>query len=121
MIPAATGGSFNNFLDALDFSYCSYGGGDDYSEDAHYPDHGNRGGYDGPTCGTAKPTHVISTSYGYNEADLSPAYAARQCYEYGTCFFFLVMCSCTNMIIGSETWFDGRDGHILIRRQRSRR
>lgn len=38
----------------------------------------------GPTnCGTAKLAHVISTSYGYNEADLTPAYTARQCAEYG--------------------------------------
>jgi tripeptidyl-peptidase-1 len=29
-----------------------------------------------------KPAHVISTSYGYNEADLSRAYTARQCSEY---------------------------------------
>lgn len=33
-------------------------------------------------CGTVKPANVISTSYGYNEADLSPAYTARQCAEY---------------------------------------
>ena len=25
-------------------------------------------------CGTYKPTNVISTSYGYNEADLTPFY-----------------------------------------------
>ena len=28
------------------------------------------------------PTYVISTSYSYNEADLSPSYAERQCTEY---------------------------------------
>lgn len=33
-------------------------------------------------CGTVKPTNVISTSYGYNEADLNPTYTARQCAEY---------------------------------------
>ncbi|KAF5364916.1 hypothetical protein D9758_008161 [Tetrapyrgos nigripes] len=78
------GGSFNNFLDALDFSYCSYDGGDDPSQDEPYPD-GDLGGlaYTGPqACGTLKPTYVISTSYGYNEADLSEAYARRQCFEY---------------------------------------
>lgn len=36
----------------------------------------------GKDCGTVKPANVISTSYGYNEADLTPAYAARQCAEY---------------------------------------
>lgn len=29
-----------------------------------------------------KPTYVISTSYGYNEAELPPFYAERQCAEY---------------------------------------
>jgi subtilase family serine protease len=33
-------------------------------------------------CGTFTPAKVISTSYGYNEADLTPAYTSRQCTEY---------------------------------------
>jgi tripeptidyl-peptidase I len=47
--------------------------------DPSYPD-----AYSGGTkaCGTITPASVISTSYGYNEADLSPAYATRQCNEY---------------------------------------
>ncbi|KAH7872247.1 subtilisin-like protein [Lentinula edodes] len=74
--------SFNNFLDALDGSYCTYEGGDDPTVDAIYPDT-QAGGYDGPSaCGTTKPAAVISTSYGYNEADLTPFYATRQCNEY---------------------------------------
>ena len=32
------GASFNNFLDAIDGSYCTFEGGDDPSEDATYPD-----------------------------------------------------------------------------------
>ncbi|KAF8444923.1 peptidase S8/S53 domain-containing protein [Boletus edulis BED1] len=76
------GASFNNFLDALDGSYCYYEGGDDPNQDAVYPDP-NQGGYTGPeACGTVTPANVISTSYGYNEADLSPGYTARQCSEY---------------------------------------
>ncbi|KAF8134388.1 peptidase S8/S53 domain-containing protein [Boletus edulis] len=76
------GASFNNFLDALDGSYCYYEGGDDPSQDSTYPDP-NQGGYKGPeACGTATPANVISTSYGYNEADLTPFYTARQCSEY---------------------------------------
>ncbi|KIJ66024.1 hypothetical protein HYDPIDRAFT_87864 [Hydnomerulius pinastri MD-312] len=76
------GASFNNFLDALDGSYCTYDGGDDPTQDAVYPDPYG-GGYEGPeACGTAKPTNVISTSYSYNEADLTPFYTARQCAEY---------------------------------------
>ncbi|KAH7883232.1 peptidase S8/S53 domain-containing protein [Phlebopus sp. FC_14] len=76
------GASFNNFLDALDGSYCTFEGGDDPTQDATYPDTAT-GGYDGPeACGTATPTYVISTSYSYNEADLTPFYTARQCAEY---------------------------------------
>lgn len=33
-------------------------------------------------CGTVKPAYIISTSYGYDEADLTPFYTARQCAEY---------------------------------------
>ncbi|KAG9312226.1 peptidase S8/S53 domain-containing protein [Chiua virens] len=77
------GGSFNNFLDAFDGSYCTFEGGDDPTEDGVYPDN-QPGGYTGPeTCGTIKPANVLSTSYAYSEADLTPAYASRQCAEYG--------------------------------------
>jgi tripeptidyl-peptidase-1 len=95
------GASFNNFLDALDGSYCNFEGGDDPTQDAIYPDT-QPGGFTGMSppllasspaqqdnsfsgkeqCGTTKPTHVISTSYAYNEADLTPFYTARQCAEY---------------------------------------
>ena len=72
------GASFNDLLDALDSNYC---GGDDPTQDAIYPD--PFGGYQGPkACGTVKPAYVISTSYAYNEADLTPFYTARQCNEY---------------------------------------
>ncbi|CAL1709472.1 unnamed protein product [Somion occarium] len=76
------GASFNNFLDALDASFCTFEGGNDISQDGIYPD--PFGGYQGPEdCGKVKkPANVISTSYGYNEADLTPAYTARQCAEY---------------------------------------
>lgn len=75
------GASFNNLLDALDASYCTYEGGDDPTEDGIYPD--PYGGYEGPeACGTVTPAHIISTSYSYNEADLTPFYMERQCSEY---------------------------------------
>jgi tripeptidyl-peptidase I len=32
------GASFNNFLDAIDGSYCTYDGGDDPTQDGIYPD-----------------------------------------------------------------------------------
>lgn len=81
---AVEGASFNNFLDALDGSYCTYLGGDDPTQDAAYPDPNNAAGaYKGPeACGGFAATKVISTSYGYNEADLTPFYENRQCYEY---------------------------------------
>ncbi|OBZ66378.1 Aorsin [Grifola frondosa] len=73
--------SFNNFLDAIDGSYCTFEGGDDPSFDAIFPDPAP-GGYKSKDCGTAKPAYVISTSYGYDEAQLTPAYVQRQCTEY---------------------------------------
>ncbi|KAG9312229.1 peptidase S8/S53 domain-containing protein [Chiua virens] len=77
------GGSFNNFLDALDSFYCTFEGGDDPTQDTIYPDK-QPGGYSGPkACGTVKPANVISTSYSDDEADLTLAYASRQCTEYG--------------------------------------
>lgn len=92
------GASFNNFLDAIDGSYCTFEGGDDPTQyelsntllrvltngslrDGIYPDP-LPGGYKSQDCGTYEPTSVISTSYGYNEADLPPAYEQRQCSEY---------------------------------------
>jgi tripeptidyl-peptidase-1 len=80
------GASFNNLLDALDGSYCTFEGGDDPTQDGVYPDpYGTAadGAYQGPeACGTVKPAYVISTSYEYSEADLTPFYATRQCAEY---------------------------------------
>lgn len=72
--------SFNNFLDGIDKSYCTYKGGDTLGFDKSYPD---SNGYNHTAdCGVWAPSHVISTSYGYNEHDLSPAYEQRQCNEY---------------------------------------
>ncbi|ORY84175.1 subtilisin-like protein [Leucosporidium creatinivorum] len=68
------GASFNNLLDALDGAYCTYQAGDDPTQDGIYPNSEN--------CGVAPLSNVISTSYGYNEADLTPAYEERQCNEY---------------------------------------
>lgn len=88
------GASFNNFLDAIDASYCTYEGGDDPTQDSVYPDP-LPGGYKGAeACGAFAPTKVISTSYSYNEHDLTPFYEMRQCNEYmklglmGTTFLY---------------------------------
>ena len=75
------GGSFNDFLDAVDASYCTFDGGDDPVQDGRYPS--TRGGYEGPkNCGGFAATKVISSSYAYNEADLTARYETRQCTEY---------------------------------------
>lgn len=73
--------SFNNFLDAIDASYCTYDGGDVAGVDGTYPDK-KPGGYKFQDCGNYTAPSVISTSYGYDESDLTVAYAQRQCYEY---------------------------------------
>ncbi|KAH8702313.1 protease S8 tripeptidyl peptidase I [Talaromyces proteolyticus] len=73
-------GLFNQFLDALDASYCTYDGGDDPDIDPRFPDghtwNGTR------QCGIYKPTNIISISYAVAEDAYTPAYATRQCYEY---------------------------------------
>lgn len=55
--------SFNNFLDAIDGSYCTYDGGDVAGEDGTYPDK-KPGGYKYQDCGNYTAPSVISTSYG---------------------------------------------------------
>jgi len=64
---ALEGASFNDFLDAIDGSYCTFQGGDDPIQDATYPDpYGTaaQGAYKGPkNCGGFAATKVISTSY----------------------------------------------------------
>lgn len=74
----------NNFLDAIDGSYCEYKGGDDPDWDAKYPHDGTLPDQwtNPPECGTQKPAHVISVSYGSNEADRPASYRARECSEY---------------------------------------
>jgi tripeptidyl-peptidase I len=70
------GASFNNFLDSIDGDYCGFQGGNskDPSVDGQYAE--------SVSCGTHSPTNVISTSYSYNEGDLTFKYEQRQCDEY---------------------------------------
>ena len=78
-------GFLNNFLDAIDGSYCSYSAFGETGNsplDPPYPDP-RAGGYKGALqCGVYKPTNVISISYGGQEADLPASYQQRQCNEY---------------------------------------
>ncbi|KAH8082440.1 subtilisin-like protein [Cristinia sonorae] len=76
------GASFDNWLDAVDGSFCTFQGGDNPNFDGIYPDR-QRGGFNGPeSCGIIKPPFVVSVSFGQDEADVTPAYAQRQCTEY---------------------------------------
>ncbi|KAI0694701.1 subtilisin-like protein [Earliella scabrosa] len=77
------GASFNNWLDAVDGSFCTFEGGDDPTQDGIYPDP-LRGGFKGPeSCGILPPPFVVSVSFGQDESTVTAAYAARQCAEYG--------------------------------------
>ncbi|KAK6839735.1 hypothetical protein PG995_007006 [Apiospora arundinis] len=69
------GASFGNLLDAIDGSFCDAKADSAVdSIDNNYPDN--------IRCGGHTATNVISTSYGYNEADLTARYEQRQCNEY---------------------------------------
>ena len=78
-------GFLNNFLDAIDGSYCTYSAFGETGNsplDPPYPDPA-AGGYKGAlNCGVYKPTNVISISYGGQEYDLPTNYQQRQCNEY---------------------------------------
>jgi tripeptidyl-peptidase-1 len=78
-------GFLNNFLDAIDGSYCTFSAdgitGND-ADDPSYPDPA-AGGYKGQLqCGVYKPTNVISISYGGDESETPVNYQKRQCSEY---------------------------------------
>ncbi|KAI1788899.1 subtilisin-like protein [Ganoderma leucocontextum] len=76
------GASFNNWLDAVDASFCTFEGGDDPTQDGIYPDP-LPGGFNQPeSCGILTPPFVVSTSYGQDESSVTAAYAQRQCTEY---------------------------------------
>ncbi|KAK1853235.1 protease s8 tripeptidyl peptidase [Colletotrichum chrysophilum] len=84
---SGAGGLFNNLLNAVDGSYCSYcafgeKGNDDNFDDV-YPDTTSPDGYQGEVqCGISTLTNVISISYSKSEADLPFYYQQRQCNEF---------------------------------------
>lgn len=76
------GAGFDNWLDAVDKSFCTFEGGDDPTQDGIYPDP-QPGGFDKPeSCGIIPPPKVVSVSYGQDEATVTAAFANRQCVEY---------------------------------------
>ncbi|KAJ6555036.1 subtilisin-like protein [Mycena vulgaris] len=77
------GAGFDNWLDAVDGSFCTFEGGDDPEQDGIYPDP-LPGGFTGPeSCGIIPPPHTISVSYAQDEQTITAASANRQCTEYG--------------------------------------
>ncbi|KAJ7203774.1 peptidase S8/S53 domain-containing protein, partial [Mycena pura] len=74
--------SFNEWLDAVDGSYCTSDGGDDLAFDPQFPDPTIVGGFQGHSCGTVKPPLVITNSRADQEYRLSPFYEKRQCNEF---------------------------------------
>lgn len=84
---SGAGGLFNNFLNAVDGSYCSYSAfgetGNDPNFDDVYPDTSSPDGYQGQVqCGISTLTNVISISYSKSEGDLPFYYQQRQCNEF---------------------------------------
>ncbi|KAF9561786.1 subtilisin-like protein [Agrocybe pediades] len=76
------GAGFDNWLDAVDGSFCTFEGGDDPDQDGIYPDP-LPGGFKGPeSCGVIAPPHTVSVSYLQDESGVTPAFANRQCSEY---------------------------------------
>jgi tripeptidyl-peptidase-1 len=78
--------SFNIFLDSIDTTFCSSSSSTDNTTnpttDAIYPDT-LPDGYKGlRNCGGFAAAKYISTSYNYNQHDLTPAYKMRQCNDY---------------------------------------
>ncbi|KAF7985962.1 hypothetical protein HWV62_43918 [Athelia sp. TMB] len=71
LFEVATNG-FDDWLDAVDKSYCTFDGGDEVKEgDSPLPTNEL-------TCGVVAPPYVVSVSYGTLEAAFTPKYMSRQ-------------------------------------------
>lgn len=80
--PADTfkGGLANDFLAAVDSSYCTYDGGNDPENDPTYPAFQ---GFQGPAqCGVYNITNVLSISFAKDESGVPAHYIQRQCHEW---------------------------------------
>ncbi|KAF7375426.1 Alkaline serine protease AorO [Mycena sanguinolenta] len=76
-------GFINNFLNAIDGSYCESRTDVEKAADPQYPHNVQPLGYTNNTqCGTLDPPYVISFSYGEQEVDLPESYQKRQCDEF---------------------------------------
>ncbi|KAF7318724.1 Peptidase S53 domain-containing protein [Mycena chlorophos] len=101
-------GSFDNYLDAIDGSFCTFDGGDDTSLDGVYPDPAP-GGYDAQDCGTISAPYVVTVSYGDDEVSVSEKTAVRQCNEYGK----LGLMGMTFLYPTGDNGVAGNDGFCL--------
>jgi tripeptidyl-peptidase-1 len=73
--------SFNEWLDAVDGSYCTSDGGDDFTYDPTIPNP-FPGGLTEHTCGIIQPPNVVSNSQADHEYRFSQFYLQRQCNEF---------------------------------------
>ncbi|KAG6916154.1 hypothetical protein DXG01_008206 [Tephrocybe rancida] len=71
----------NEFLDAVDGSYCTFQGGDDLTYDPVLPDP-IPGGFKEHSCGTVKAPYIVSNSQADFEHRFSQFYLERQCAEF---------------------------------------
>ncbi|KAJ2988216.1 hypothetical protein NUW58_g4094 [Xylaria curta] len=101
----------NNFLDAIDGSYCAFEGGDNPDWDGIYPhDASTPNAYTGePMCGTYNATNVISVSYGRNEIDRPRSYTTRECTEY----MKLALMGVTLLFSSGDTGVSGISGRCV--------
>ncbi|RDB30132.1 Tripeptidyl-peptidase sed1 [Hypsizygus marmoreus] len=74
--------SFNEWLDAVDASYCTSNGGDDFTYDPQLPNP-RPGGLNEHSCGALNPPNVVSNSQADHEYRFSQFYLERQCAEFG--------------------------------------
>jgi tripeptidyl-peptidase-1 len=102
----------NNFLDAIDGSYCTFEGGDNPDWDAIYPhDTSSPNAYTGkPMCGTFNATNVISVSYGRDEGARPDSYTSRECMEY----MKLGLMGVTLMFASGDTGVAGLSGRCVL-------
>ncbi|KAF9044720.1 subtilisin-like protein [Hymenopellis radicata] len=97
--------SFNEWLDAVDGSYCTSDGGDDLTYDPQFPNL-PIGDFQEHSCGTVKPPYVISNSRADFEYRLSPFYTQRQCNEFGKH-------GRDSVVFRGKLWRGGHDPGIL--------
>ena len=73
--------SFNDWLDAVDGSYCTSDGGDDFTYDPQLPNP-LPGGLMEHSCGITRAPNVVSNSQSFQENRFSQFYLQRQCNEF---------------------------------------